>query len=98
MQTSTTQSAAGVKSLPAKKLFFVVDLDERGSFRGHIEDEQGADVFSFTNEDESGWPSEDGFWLVECGYMKHTRDLDGLLDYLIQMGFAGKGSSLQKAD
>jgi hypothetical protein len=75
-------------------LTLIVDLDERGSFRAHVETSTGKTVFSFSNEDDNGWPSEYGLWLVEAGYMRHTRDTDGLLDYMRSMGMVGANATL----
>lgn len=81
--------------LALQRLSMVVDLDERGSFSAHVEDRNGKSVFEFSNEDESGWPSEDGLWLVEAGYMKHSRDSDGLLGYLQEVGIANSSATMQ---
>ena len=76
-------------------LALVVDLDERGSFKAHVEDPSGKTVFEFSNEDEeTGWPSENGLWLIEDGFMRHGRDVDGLHEYLLQMKIAEPGSTL----
>jgi hypothetical protein len=70
---------------------YVVDLDERGDFRAHVETDTGACVFEFNNEDpESGG----SLWMVEDGFMRNAYDTDGLLDYLVSMGFAPAGSTL----
>lgn len=64
-----------------QELVQVVDLDERGWFKSHVENQNGRTVFSFSNEDgNTGWPSEDGLWLVEDGFMRHGRDTGGLLE------------------
>ena len=79
----------------AQNLTLVIDLDERGSFVGHVEDQKGRTVFQFCNEDENGWPDENGFWLVEDGHMKHGLDADGLLEYLVSMGVVAPGSTME---
>lgn len=79
----------------ATSLLMIIDLDERGSFRGHVEDQTGKTVFEFSNEDEDGWPDEDGFWLVEFGYMKHGRDAAGLLQYLKGMEIVPQNSTIR---
>lgn len=81
----------------AQQLLFVVDLDERGSFKAHVEDAQlGNVVFELSNENpDTGWPDEDGLWLVNDGFMRHTRDVDGLHEYLVQAGLVSKCSPLQ---
>ncbi|CAN7648091.1 hypothetical protein LJR129_005047 [Acidovorax sp. LjRoot129] len=73
-------------------LRLVVDLDERGSFRAHVETSSGKSVFSFSNECEDG--STDVLWLVDIGYMRHARDVDGLLDYLQSAGLVGANATL----
>lgn len=77
------------------ELVMVVDLDERGSFRAHVDDQKGKTVFTFSNEGEDGWPEEDGLWLVNDGYMRHPRDSDGLHDYLLTVGIAKPGSTMR---
>ena len=78
-----------------QELLLVVDLDERGWFKAHVENRNGKTVFQFSNEDEeTGWPSEHGLWLVEDGFMRHGRDTDGLLKYLKSIGVAKPTASL----
>lgn len=83
------------QTVASQELVMVIDLDERGSFKGHVTDQTGATVFEFSNEDETGWPSEDGFWLVEDGFMKHGCDVAGLHEYLKQMGIAAPSSTIR---
>lgn len=72
-----------------QELSLVIDLDERGVFKAHVENQNGRTVFEFSNEDEdTGWPSDDGLWLVEDGFMRHGRDTSGLLQYLQSIGIA----------
>lgn len=79
-----------------QELVQVVDLDERGWFKSHVENQNGRTVFSFSNEDgNTGWPSEDGLWLVEDGFMRHGRDTGGLLEYLKSAGFAKPTATLR---
>lgn len=77
-----------------QKLFYVVDLDERGWFKAHVENENGKDIFTLSNEDEGGWPGGD-LDLVVDGYMRHARDVRGLHDYLQTVGLAGVRSTLE---
>jgi hypothetical protein len=82
-----------------QEMALVVDLDERGSFKAHVENQNGKTVFSFSNEDkETGWPSEDGLWLVEDGFMRHGRDTGGLLEYLKSVGIAKPAATLMLSD
>ncbi len=76
-------------------LTMVVDLDERGVFKAHVENHKGKTVYELSTEDEDGCPRKDGLWLVEDGYMKHCRDSDGLHDYLLEMGIAKPGSVMR---
>lgn len=66
---------------------YIVDLDERGAYAFHVNDESDREVFSARAEGEP-------LWLVEDGYMRHTRDMAGLLEYLVQMGVVAQGSRL----
>lgn len=67
-----------------KTCHYIVDLDERGIYKCHVENaETGEIIWEASNEE-----SEDGsFWPVEDGFMKNGRDMDGLSDYLVNMGF-----------
>lgn len=79
-----------------RELTLIVDLDERGWFKAHVENQGGKEVFELSNEDaETGWPSPDGFWLVEDGFMSHGRDADGLLEYLKSVGIAKPDADMQ---
>ncbi len=75
-------------------LTLVVDLDERGIFKAHVEDPDGNSIFEFSNEDEEGGVSKHGIWLVSAGYMRHGRDTDGLLSYLQEIGVATNENTL----
>ena len=61
---------------------FIIDLDERGIFRCHVENkETSVIVWDASNEEGEGY--WDGtFWPVTDGFMKNTKDMDGLRDYL----------------
>ena len=75
-------------------LSLVVDLDERGIFKAHVENHTGNSIFEFSNEDDNGNPCEGGLWLVTDGYMHHNRDTRGLLDYLRDIELATKKNTL----
>lgn len=92
------------------KFFRIVDLDERGSYRAHVEDENGKVVFEYSNESEEeqeiigddGEPTgeyetvttEGDLWLVADGFMKHVDDLEGLEKYLKEMKVIPKDGEL----
>lgn len=83
--------AVGIKR---HALTLVVDLDERGIFKAHVENHKGESIFEFSNEDDNGNPSDDGLWLVTAGYMHHGRDTRGLLEYLREIGRATRKNTL----
>lgn len=71
-----------------REYLYVIDLDERGEFRAHVEDKNTDKiVFSFSSD-------EDGLSIVEDGFMKHTEDTDGLEVYLKQLGIIPEQSSI----
>lgn len=78
-----------------QELTLVVDLDERGWFKAHVENQNGKEVFSFSNEGEDGWPDEGGLSIVEDGWMRHGRDGEGLLAYLHDLGIAKQGAMMR---
>lgn len=96
MTADTLSRPTGASLLSVNhQLSLVVDLDERGSFRVHVENCLGRSIYEFSNEDpETGQPDADGLWLVEFGFMRHARDTDGLLDYLRTMGIVGASATL----
>ena len=78
------------------KYDYVIDLDERGGFRAHVENHKtGKIVFSFNNEVEEQEVNEFGelvtvtydgeLWITEDGFMKNTEDAEGLEEYLKDM-------------
>ncbi|MBV7542172.1 hypothetical protein [Acidovorax sp. sic0104] len=77
------------------QLSLVVDCDERGEFRAHVDNAMGRSIFDYDNLDpESGAPDPDGLWLITYGFMRHPRDTAGLLDYLQSMGIVGASATL----
>lgn len=80
-----------VKMLTPQTYHFIVDLDERGTFAFHVNDENDREVFSARAEDEP-------LWLVEDGFMRHAHDLSGLATYLVQMGVIAGGSRIVMGD
>ena len=90
----------------SKSFYRIVDLDERGSYRAHIEDKNGKVIFSYSNEEEvydddgepTGETEEGELSLVRDGYMKHVDDLRGLEEYLKDTGFIPKDASLREGE
>jgi len=61
-----------------KYFLFCVDLDERGEFRMHVEDENRKEVFSFV------YPDSEDDTFFEDGWVKHPHDIEGWQEYLIE--------------
>lgn len=62
---------------------YIVDFDERGEYRAHVEDWDGKTVYSL--EAEQTAPDEIELPEIVDGFMQHTQDMDGLTAYLIDM-------------
>jgi hypothetical protein len=72
---------------------YIVDLDERGIYKAHVENaETGKIVFEISNEDEDGNTSV--LWIVEDGFMEHTKDMAGLGFYLFDMGIINQNDPI----
>jgi len=70
---------------------YTIDLDERGEFRAHVDNEHGITVFELEAE-------ETEIDLVEDGFMCHGRDTEGLLSYLVDVGIAAQGDTIALCD
>lgn len=90
-----------------KEYLYIIDLDERGSFRAHVEDvKTGKIVFEFSNEEEvyddegnlTGETEEGEISMVRDGFMKHGEDIEGLEDYLIDMKIIPAGSHIKEGN
>lgn len=80
--------------LKNNKYEFVVDADERGTFSCHVDDPNGKEVWSASTEDD-----EDGeFFPVVDGFMKHTKDIKGLEEYLKDLKILPKEATLVKGN
>ena len=71
---------------------YTIDLDERGSFRAHVDNPQGREVFSILAGDELE-PDESS--IFEDGYMKHSRDISGLQEYLQDLQIINKDDVIE---
>jgi len=67
---------------------FVVDLDERGEFRAHVEAEDGTTVYELQS-DPDGELHE-----IEDGVMEDKDDLDGLEEHLQNLKIIPKHSRI----
>jgi hypothetical protein len=85
---------------------YVIDLDERGYFESHVENWQGKEIFSISNchvvfDDETGEEIGEEYGeicLVEDGFMKHGRDVNGLFFYLVDIKVIPTDSTLTLLD
>lgn len=68
--------------LPSDLYGYFIDLDERGSFLADVRDLDGKTVFEVRAGDSLG---EDETSLIDDGFMRDTRDISGLTDYLRSM-------------
>jgi hypothetical protein len=80
--------------LKNNKYEFVVDADERDTFSCHVDDPNGKEVWSAsTNDDEDG-----EFSPVVDGFMKHTKDIKGLEEYLKDLKVIPKDATVVKGN
>ncbi|MBU3720550.1 MAG: hypothetical protein FGM22_07290 [Burkholderiaceae bacterium] len=71
--------------------FYWIDIDERGEFSAHVDNPHGKTVFEIPNAEAM----ED---LIQDGFMRHTSDIDGLAEYLQDMGVMAKGDTLVESN
>ena len=75
------------------KYRYWIDLDERGSFRAHVEEyDTGVVVFNILAGNEL---EEDESSVFEDGYMKHPRDVSGLKEHLVDLLIMQKSDTLE---
>ena len=73
---------------------YIIDLDERGTFRAHVDNlETGETVFEINTDEDEGEN-----WMIDAGYMKNNNDLGGLEAYLIEMDIIPSGSILTDSE
>lgn len=75
------------------KYTYHVNLDERGSFYADVRNEDGKTVLEVFggNELPEGESS-----LVDDGFMRHFRDVDGLAEYMRSVGFSVHSLTLSR--
>lgn len=62
---------------------YYINLDERGEFFADVRDENENNVFTIS-----------GFDIFEDGYMRHSKDVAGLREYLIELSIITKNDNL----
>ena len=78
---------------------YFINLNERGIFSADVRNFKGETIFDINNQNDTEENSEDGtLWIVESGYMDNPEDVDGLLNYLIDMGIIDSESTLKLDD
>jgi hypothetical protein len=81
---------------------YVIDLDERGQFKAHVEDHGGKTVWEvsypeYYQDDETGEEMENST-IFDDGYMKNTEDVEGLENYLKQVGTMPQEAELKSEE
>lgn len=71
--------------------FYWIDADERGEFSARVNNPHGKEVFSIPDAEAM----ED---LIQDGFMRNTGDIDGLAEYLKDMGVMAKNDVLVESN
>lgn len=72
----------------SERFGYYINLHERGDFYADVRNQVGESIFEL-RADEEGSVS-----LIEAGYMKDYKDIDGLSEYLKSVDVIGKDSTL----
>lgn len=75
------------------KYFYHINLDERGSFYADVRDESDKTVFEIKAGNELG---ADESSIFEDGFMRHKNDINGLANYLVDLGVIAKGDGIYR--
>lgn len=68
------------------KFTYHINLDERGDFYADVRNENGDTVYEIRTKETLDWGDSDIF---EDGFMNHSRDIEGLENYLNHLGIMG---------
>jgi hypothetical protein len=66
-----------------RTLEYVIDMDERGEFAASVREQTGAVIYRI-----------DGFQIFEDGFMRNSKDIGGLADYLKSLRVIGDNDSI----
>jgi hypothetical protein len=80
-------------SSQGKTLHYFINLDERGEFFSDVRNSKDETIFEIKSDADTGEVD-----MIEHGFMKNTRDVSGLLDYLQSVGKANSADSLVRAN
>lgn len=78
----------------SKIYLYIIDLDERGSFRAHVEDQETGNVVYEIREGDELKPGETS--IFEDGFMKHKDDIGRLGSYLKDLDIIEQSAKLIK--
>lgn len=70
---------------------YYVNRQGRGGFYADVRNEAGDTVYEVRAGSDLG---EDETSIIDDGFMKHATDIDGLQEYLIQLGIMKSGDQL----
>ncbi len=84
-----------VQPFPPATYKYYINLDERGSFYADVRNSSDKTVFEIKTGNELA-PGETS--IFEDGFMKDKNDLEGLRQYLIQLGIMKSGQQLVKGN
>ena len=76
-------TASPFTPFPPATFTYHIDLNERGSFVADVRNTSGKTVFTIKAGDELG---ADETSIFEDGFMKNIHDMDGLKEYMVEMG------------
>lgn len=83
---------SGVETRKGGRTFFYwIDLDERGYFQATVYNPQGKEVLEIPDAEEMEL-------MIDHGFMRHGRDINGLEEYLKDMGVMAKSDKLVYGD
>lgn len=66
--------------------WYYINLDERGTFAADVRDDGGNTVFEINTDEDPDF--------FEMGWMKHGKDINGLEEYLQNVGIIKSGDRL----
>lgn len=71
---------------------YFVNLHERGQFYADVRDGAGKTILEIRSDDDGRVD------LIDDGFMDHAHDLNGLYEYLVQMGLIDSSDTLARGN
>lgn len=84
-----------IRNQPPAEFQYFINLDERGSFYADVRNTSGKTVYEIKAGDEQ-LPNESN--IFEDGYMKNKYDLEGLKNYLVELGIMKSNQKLVRGN